>query len=225
MKIITIDIETIPSQRPDVRDYIAQTITHPAQMKKAETIAEWEKNQKPQAIEDAWLKTALDGTFGEIICASMRSDEMNKPVSFYRTLNKDESEAILIQSIFDRLNQHGKVKYCGHNIKQFDLLFLYQRAIINGIQIPLDVQAAIDESKYARQRVFDTMLVWSGNSNNWVSVDKLCFAFGIDSPKTIMNGSEVWNYVQFGDYDKVVEYNQADVNAEHELAIKMGALN
>jgi len=222
MNILTLDIETIPSQRPGVKEYIGETIKHPARMTKADTIAKWEQFDKLQAIEDAWLKTSLDGTFGEIICASYRTEEI-EAVSFCRELKQDE--ATLIDSLFSRISNHGNVRFCGHNVKGFDLLFLYQRAIINGVTIPLDLQAAIDESKYARNRVFDTMLVWSGNSNNWVSVDTLCFAFGLQSPKQLMTGSQVWEYIQDGKYDEVCEYNKADVNAEHELAVRMGAKN
>ena len=46
---IYLDIETIPGQRQGLKDEIGKTITHPGSMKKAETIAKWEAEQKPEA--------------------------------------------------------------------------------------------------------------------------------------------------------------------------------
>ena len=50
-----IDIETLPTDRDDVREYIAATVSAPAQMKKAETIAAWEASDKPAAVDDEAL--------------------------------------------------------------------------------------------------------------------------------------------------------------------------
>ena len=51
------DIETIPDVRPGAKERFAKTIQPPANMKKAETIAEWEATKRLEAIEKAWLKT------------------------------------------------------------------------------------------------------------------------------------------------------------------------
>ena len=59
---IYLDIETIPTDRAAVRDYIAATITPPGTMKKAETIAAWVKDDKPAAIEEAVNRTSCGGS-------------------------------------------------------------------------------------------------------------------------------------------------------------------
>jgi hypothetical protein len=53
MVMIVIDIETLPTDREDVKQMIAAGITPPGSMKKPETIAKWEAEQKPAAVEEA----------------------------------------------------------------------------------------------------------------------------------------------------------------------------
>ena len=53
------DIETIPSQHPDARAQARASIKPPGTLKKAESIAEWERESKPGAVEEAWLKTSF----------------------------------------------------------------------------------------------------------------------------------------------------------------------
>ena len=47
MMKIYLDIETIPGQSPELKTEIAATIKPPGSMKKAETIARWEAEEKP----------------------------------------------------------------------------------------------------------------------------------------------------------------------------------
>ena len=61
-----IDLETLPDLRLGARERIAETISAPASMSKPETIAKWEAEQKPAAVELAWRKTSFDGGKGKI---------------------------------------------------------------------------------------------------------------------------------------------------------------
>lgn len=67
MTPIYLKIATIPGQRPGLKEEIPAAITPPGSMKKPETIAKWEAEEKPAAIEDAWPKTAFSGEHGEIV--------------------------------------------------------------------------------------------------------------------------------------------------------------
>ncbi len=78
-KSIVIDIETIGTSRKDVIDYIAATVKPPATYKKAESIAEWHKEQGPAAIAEAVAKTGLDGAFGQVVCIGYQLDDMESP--------------------------------------------------------------------------------------------------------------------------------------------------
>lgn len=68
MATLFLDIETLPADRHDVRNYIAATVKPPGNISKAETIAKWEAESKPGAIAEAIDKTSFDGAFGRVCC-------------------------------------------------------------------------------------------------------------------------------------------------------------
>jgi hypothetical protein len=124
---IYLDIETIPGQREGVKEAIADTITHPGSMKKPETIAKWEDEQKPQAVEDAWRKTAFKGDQGEIICISWAVED-KAPQVVMRDLGGSERNmlAMFFAQIME-IMQPGRpqaIEWVGHNVKDFDLRFI-----------------------------------------------------------------------------------------------------
>lgn len=60
--------------------------------------------------------------------------------------------------------------------------------------------------------VTDTMLLWAGYGNR-ISLDNLCSALGIPSPKDGIDGSQVWEFVRAGKINEVAEYCKRDVEA------------
>ncbi|WP_218058588.1 hypothetical protein [Gilliamella sp. Occ3-1] len=61
---IYFDIETIPTQSDNIKNYIQSNLTAPANYKKPDSISAWlEENKEP-----AYRKTALNGGFGQIVC-------------------------------------------------------------------------------------------------------------------------------------------------------------
>ncbi|MDP3408109.1 hypothetical protein [Bosea sp. (in: a-proteobacteria)] len=73
-----LDIKTIPSQRPGIRDEIAATITPPGNISKAETIAAWEAEKKPALVDEAYAKTAYDGAAGHVVAIAYGIDDGNE---------------------------------------------------------------------------------------------------------------------------------------------------
>jgi hypothetical protein len=47
----------------------------PGNIKKAETIEAWERDEKPAAVLEAVRKTGLDGTYGRICCIGFAVDD------------------------------------------------------------------------------------------------------------------------------------------------------
>lgn len=64
MRYTYLDIETLGAQSDEACKRVADTVKPPAQMKKAETIAAWEANQKAAVVEEAIARNAPDG--GEV---------------------------------------------------------------------------------------------------------------------------------------------------------------
>ena len=222
-----LDIETIPSQRPEIKEEIAANIHPPGNMSKADTIAKWEIETKPDVIEKKWLETALDGAFGEVVSIAhlLESNtflEQPKIEGDYRELPTSEKPLLIwfnetIEKIWHSFN--GDVVFVGFNILNFDLRFLWQRMLINGLKPHTSIFNALNNSKYNSDRYFDIMLYWSGFSRqDWISQDKLCQAFGIESSKTEdIDGSKVWEHIKAGNYQAVLDYNKRDIEVIRKL--------
>jgi hypothetical protein len=247
MKVF-IDIETIPGQRLDLRTEIAAQLSDvppyedpkcPRNIKKAETIRDWQENTFPQlreaaqqkyqddlvkresALEDAWRKTALHGEQGEIICIGWAIEDSEPSVCFR---HQYESEAVLLQTFFnavyEQLNKRNP-SWVGHNV-QFDLRFLFHRAVILGIKPCINLY---HDSKPWSEMAQDTMMMWAGIKEK-ISLDRLCKVLGIptkdqDLGGEVIDGSKVWDFVQRGEIEKVATYCMGDVIRCREIYKRM----
>jgi len=205
------DIETIPTQRQEFIDAIADSVTPPGNISKAETIAKWEEEKKPALVEEAYRKTSLNGMYAEIISMAWAIDD-NEPKGIYRTLEQSEKE--LLEQFFSILGKELKPEpgnfrrptWTGHNIIDFDLRLLWQRCLVNQVQPTIKIPY---DSKPWGDEVFDTMKQWCGFGQR-ISQDKLGKALFLPG-KGDMDGSKVWDYIQAGKYTEVFEYNKQDI--------------
>lgn len=216
-----LDIETLGSDRDEVREYIAATIKPPGNISKAETIAKWHAESKPAAIAEAIDKTSFDGAFGRVCCVGWALDD-GAPDAIYSANN----EAGVLQTFADVLssaipaNEVLATTVVGQNVSAFDLRFLAQRYIVHGIRPPTVIARAAQARLWEVDKVYDTMVQWAGVGNR-VSLDKLCLALGISSPKDGMDGSQVAEYVAAGRIEEVAEYCKGDVAAVREVWRRM----
>ena len=208
--VIYLDIETIPTQREDVRKYIAATVTHPGNIKKAETIAAWMENEKPAAVEEAVSKTGLDGAFGQVVCVSVDTLDDGDP-----WVISGLHEADVLRELHEALtgefeaSQQFSTTVVGHNVSAFDLRFLMQRYMVNGIRPHPIIARAAQAKPWESEKVYDTMIQFAGVGNR-ISLDKLCMALGLPG-KGDITGADVWPMVQAGRLEEVAEYCRQDV--------------
>lgn len=218
---IFFDIETIPGQRPGLRDELAASIKHPATMSKPETIAKWEKEEKPAAVEDAYLKTSFDGGAGQIICIAWAMDD--KPVEYTFGGNLEASTEAGLLSCFlgglDKLHRtHGtRPVLIGHNHIAFDIPFIWKRAIVHNIKPPFWFPR---NPKPWAESVEDTMLLWDATQRAGGSMDKICRALGIPG-KDGVSGADVWPMAQRGEFQKIADYCAADVERTRQIYKRM----
>lgn len=230
MPALYLDIETIPTQRQEVCDYIEESmrdelqtaldsVTAPANYKDAEKIAEYCANKRAslqaEFIDKLQAKihaTGLDGSFGQVFCIGYTTDS-NEPFTHYGT-----NEADLLRTFAANLGELIRVSdwhnttVIGHNVAGFDLRFLAQRFIVNGIRPPMVIARAAQAKPWESEKVFDTMIQWAGVGGK-INLDKLCLALSIPSPKGELDGSKVWQYVQDGRFEEVARYCERDVEA------------
>lgn len=216
-----LDIETLPTDRADVREYIAAGVTPPGNISKAETIAKWNEESRPGAIEEAVSRTGLDGSFGRVCVVGWAFNEGE-----VQTLMNAENEAALLscfaEELKDAINHSTEFATCviGHNVSSFDLRFLVQRFTVHGIRPPTVILRAAQAKPWEMDKVFDTMVQWAGVGNR-ISLEKLCLALSIPSPKSDITGATVSAAVAAGRIADVAAYCAGDVEACRAAHLRM----
>ena len=109
----------------------------------------------------------------------------------------------------------------GHNILSFDLPFIFQRCLVQGMQ----VRPFVNLGEYTVRGVYDTMRQWwLGDRRSRVSLDDIAWALGIESSKTSeVEGSKVFDLYQAGKLDLIREYNLNDVRVTRKIYERMVA--
>lgn len=216
-----LDIETIQTDRDDVREFIAASVTHPGNISKPETIAKWNEEQRPAAVDEAVARTGLDGSFGRVCVIGWAINDAG-----VETLSCANDEAGIL-SEFARIisqsipaNERHTTTVIGHNVSGFDLRFLTQRFIVNGIKPPMVIARAAQAKPWESEKVFDTMVQWCGVGSK-ASLDKLCLALSLPSPKGEMDGSMVNDFVKAGRIEEVARYCERDVEAARAVHKRM----
>lgn len=257
-----LDIETIPGQRPGLRDEIAAKITPPGNISKPETIAAWEAEKKPELVEEAYRKTSFDGGVGHVVsiayaiddgevdgigpgiadrhwCAvpldsceprydqwiSIERERLTMAFAdMTRALQNAANAAVTHPfgpgrgyvtrqrdgSLVDCEAVIGPVTIVAHHA-DFDVRFLYQRAVILGVRVPwwFPINARPNHFSNGASAVFDTMIYWAGYGGR-IGQDRLCAALGIERGDDI-GGDEVYDRWLAGDGEAIWNHNRADV--------------
>jgi 3'-5' exonuclease len=211
---ITIDIETIPSQKPDAAEKARGRITAPANYKDPEKIAAYIEAK----AAEAWQRTALDAGYGEIVCIGYALGDEEPATALYRDYRKD-SERELLETFWDMIAETllPAPRWIGHRVAWFDLRFIWRRSVVLGVEIPQPIP--FDEAPWSLQ-VCDTSYMWSGEKGG-IKLGDLCDILGITNPKEDLDGSRVWEYVEAGRIHDVADYCIADVEAAREAYQRM----
>lgn len=216
---IFLDIETIPSQDPEVRARIAEGITAPGSYKKPETIAQWEADQKPELVKEAIAKTSFDGAYGHVCCIGWATDDNNVSITYADSVEKEVSTLASFVDRVERMVVGSKAfnpTIIGHNVCNFDIRFLWQRAIILGVRMPGWFPR---DPKPWDMGIFDTMTAFAGVRGT-ISLDRLCQALGIPG-KGDIDGSMVGQMWAEGRHDEIAEYCRADVERTRQIHRRM----
>lgn len=214
-----LDIETIPSQAYDAKDRARESIKPPGNYKKPESIAQWWETEGERAVQDAYLKQALDAAEGEIVALAYALNDA-PAAAFVRP--QGEAEAAFLRRVMANLvaltdeaqERHYNADFpepiflIAHNA-MFDIGFVRRRCIVHGIQPPSWWPGlfARDGRDYG-----DTMTAWAGPRDR-ISLDRLCRTLGIPSPKAEGDGSHVFELWQAERYDDIARYCMGDVEA------------
>lgn len=192
MKHIYLDIETTPPEKAGIFERIKAEIRPPANYKKQETIEKWLAEEGEAAATEQFHKMALDGLYGQIVCIGFAMDD--QPVTTITAIDCKESD--LIMRAFDEIDAlslnpitgHNDIlRVVGHNI-EFDIRFLYQRAVRHGLALPHSLRAALNPVSGHRDQI-DIMKLWAGY-RGYVKLKDLAREILADD-STDIDGSEV----------------------------------
>jgi|SaaInlStandDraft_5_1057022.scaffolds.fasta_scaffold04658_6 hypothetical protein len=210
MSIIFIDIETSPTINLEVIKRLRSKIHPPANYKNDDAIKKWWAINGEAKEKEVVNKTALDGLYGSIRCIGFAVDNEEPDVT---TGSEKEQLIAFFKLLEDEKKSDGFVPdVVGHNVKDFDLKFIYHRAIVHNILTPeLFTKHYLDRySDYVQ----DTMRIWAG-WNGTVSLENL--AQGLLGKGKSGNGSDVFAMSD----EECAEYCKDDVRLTREVFHKM----
>jgi predicted PolB exonuclease-like 3'-5' exonuclease len=153
------------------------------------------------------LKTSFDGGLGHIAVIGVAIDN-EPPIAFFvDSTEPHKHEAKVLSDFFAFLaerydpSRQIRPRFIGHNIVNFDLRFMFQRAVVLGIKpppfIPFNVKPWDDT-------IYDTMTAWAGFKGS-VKLDTLAKALGLPGKQGV-DGSQVWSMVAAGRIKEVADY-------------------
>lgn len=119
------------------------------------------------------------------------------------------SEAELLQAFWVMAGYADVV--VTYNGRGFDVPFIQGRSVIHGINARTDLMS----SRYSLRPHLDLydVLSPSGRNRGPASLDVVCWALGLTSPKEAMDGSMVASTYEKGDIGSIALYNAGDVRA------------
>jgi 3'-5' exonuclease len=105
----------------------------------------------------------------------------------------------------------------GHNIYDFDLLFLYKRSIIHQVKPPVMLSFA----RYRSAPIYDTMREWERWAWQKISLNDLACALNLPSSKGELDGSKIYDYFMRNRHVEIADYCLRDVLLTREIYYRM----
>jgi DNA polymerase elongation subunit (family B) len=216
--VLFMDIETVP-QYPYFED--SPEKYQRLWEKKAKTLRDKTDETTPAEL---YQRAGIYAEFGKIICisAGMVVQRGNEKVLRIKSFFGNDEKQLLsdFSGMLIKLGSKKEVIFCAHNGKEFDYPYLARRILINGLDLPVQLNFA--GKKPWEVAHLDTLDLWKfGDYKSYTSLDLLTFVFGIESPKQDIDGSMVASvYWNKRDLKRIVDYCEADMFAVVKLFMR-----
>ena len=174
-------------------------------------------------IEEAYVNNApLLAEYGKIICISFGFYSGNEFKLATKSVNDypDEEKFMkFIANLFKRVDEKN-LFLSGHNIKGFDIPFIFKKLLKYGIKIP-DCLNTFNKKPW-EINVYDTGEITKSTGFVSSSLADVCYLLGLESSKDDIHGSEVHKvFWQDKDIDRICTYCGKDVIAVKEIVEKL----
>ena len=226
-RAFTIDIETIPL--PGFRERAAQ------RLKRSLNNGRMSEDQQQRYFEDqaaeedrAFRSGSLAAISGRVLSIAVHIDSIvgeevqgitqteSEHVFGIDSDGQEQPERKTLTDFLELLSNFDTDvdQIVGHNIVGFDLPFIFQRCLVNNI----DVRPLVGLTDFNARCVYDTMHQWWLGSRNRVALDDLAWVLGIESSKTDeIEGSKIFDLYEAGRLSEIREYNLNDVRVTRKV--------
>lgn len=210
--ILFIDIETVSSQ--PTFDLLDDGMQHEWERKAKLLKPRQEETEDPSNVYND--RAGIYAEFAKIVCISFGTIYTSGTEYKIRLKSLAYDDEKLILTKFSHVIEsmtaiHKNIRFCGHNIKEFDMPFICRRYIVNNLPLPACLQ--LSGLKPWEVQHIDTLELWKfGDYKNFTSLSLLSQIFGIPSPKSDIDGSQVSEvYWKESDLARISEYCLRDV--------------
>jgi predicted PolB exonuclease-like 3'-5' exonuclease len=177
-------------------------------------------SEKYADVNEAYLENAgIISTYGRIVCISFGFTDNNgekKISSFY---GDDEQDIV---NSFNNLLKKIETKnfnLSGFRINHFDIPWILHKLHKYGIE-PANIIYLYDKKPWD-MRITDMSDDWKGKFAWAFSFDEMCYELGVQSPKDVINGSDVHKYYWSGRIEDVKTYCEKDVSSSIDASLKI----
>lgn len=176
------------------------------------------------SIDDAYINNApLLAEYGKIVCISFGYFNKDKFLITTKSIEDyNYKEEKLINYISNLFIKSSKINLypCGHNIKGFDIPFLFKKMLKYKIKIP-DIINSIGKKPW-EINIIDSADLTKGTSFVASSLADVTYLLGLNSPKDDIDGSEVYNiYWEDKNIKRICDYCEKDVIAVKEIILRI----
>ena len=200
---VFLDIETLPPEKDEPRETPAS------------------------ADEQKYRDLALSGDWGRVLTIGLIVEKDGREIHRgllgreRQTMMFHLDEARTLRAFWRLLKGFNPRRdlIVGHNIYDFDLLFLYKRSVIQRVRPTVVLSFA----RYRSQPIFDTMHEWEKWkwSRKYVSLDELAGILGLESSKQGIDGSKVYDKFCTGCHGEIADYCMKDVELVRQVYYRL----
>ncbi|GAA4462020.1 3'-5' exonuclease [Nemorincola caseinilytica] len=207
-----VDIETAPVQA----EWADLSVEMQAEWTRKARLIRHTGDEQPDPAAMYGERAGIYSEFARIVCigfGSMYNSATGWKLRLKAIAGEDEKKILQeFNNVIARIiGLQGDIRFCGHNIKEFDIPFICRRSVINNVPLPPALQ--LSGKKPWEVQHIDTMELWKfGDVKHYTSLSLLATILGIPSPKTDMDGSQVGEvFWKDKDLDRISKYCMNDV--------------
>ncbi|WP_197070476.1 3'-5' exonuclease [Hymenobacter sp. DG25B] len=220
-QLFVLDIETVPcvgchDELNDMLRLLWEHKCHALRREKGWHSSAADVTEMPDHLHPSSLfeQAGIYAEFGKVVCISVGCFFFDKEEERWRFRVKsfaDHDEKTMLRDFAALLARKPNYLLCAHNGKEFDFPYLGRRLLINGLQLPPQLDVA--GKKPWEINHLDTMELWKfGDRKSFTSLALLAAMFGIPTPKDDISGADVARvYYNEKDLPRIVHYCQKDI--------------